>query len=80
MGIPIITNRGIGDVDEIVTNYNSGYLVNDFSNASFNSVIDKITITYPFNNAAIRNGAKDFYALEIAIERYRNVYAKIFAE
>jgi glycosyltransferase involved in cell wall biosynthesis len=79
MGIPVITNRGIGDVDEIVTKYNSGYLVNDFSEQSFNSAIDKIAAGNSFNRETIRNGAKDFYALEIAIERYHKVYTKIFS-
>ena len=77
MGIPVITNHGIGDVDEIVTKYNSGYIVNDFSDESFNSVVDKIANSNPFSKEVIRDGAKDFYSLEIAIERYRYVYMKI---
>jgi glycosyltransferase involved in cell wall biosynthesis len=80
MGIPVITNCGIGDVDEIITKYHSGYLVNDFSEMSFNSVVDEIVAGNAFSKEAIRNGARDFYALEIAIERYHNVYMKIFAE
>jgi glycosyltransferase involved in cell wall biosynthesis len=80
MGIPVITNRLIGDVDEIITKYNSGYLVNDFTEQSFNTVVDKIAAGNPFSKEAIRNGAKDFYDLGIAVERYHNVYTKIFSE
>jgi glycosyltransferase involved in cell wall biosynthesis len=80
MGIPVITNAGVGDVEEIVTKYAGGYVVKDFSDATFDSVINKILVGNSFNSETIRNGAKDFYALETAVERYRNVYAKIFAK
>jgi glycosyltransferase involved in cell wall biosynthesis len=78
MGIPVITNAGVGDVEEIVTKYKSGYVVKDFSDISFDIVINKMTESDSFDHEAIRNGAKDFYALETAVERYGNVYAKIF--
>ena len=78
MGIPVITNSGVGDVAEIVTKYNAGYIINDFSDESFNLVIDKMKEGNPFDNALIRAGAKDFYALENAVERYKKVYEKIF--
>ncbi len=78
MGIPVITNNGIGDVEKIVTAYNAGYVINEFSTTSFNSIIDKIIAGNHFDKVTIRNGAKDFYDLEIAVEKYKKVYAKIF--
>ncbi len=78
MGIPIITNKSIGDVEGIVTKYNSGYLVNDFSDTSFNKVIDKIAEGDFFDKEKIRKGAQNFYSLDMAVECYGNVYAKIF--
>ena len=77
MGIPVITNRGVGDVEEIVVKYNAGYIVNDFSEESFNKVIEKIIAGNTFDKAGIRNGAKNFYALQTAVERYKNVYHTI---
>ena len=77
MGIPVITNSGIGDVAEIVAKYNAGYVVSDFTDPTFASVIDKIIAGNPFDKMAIRHGAKDFYSLETAVERYRKVYDKI---
>ena len=77
MGIPVITNRGVGDVEEIVVKYNAGYIVNDFSEESFNKVIEKIIVGNTFDKAGIRNGAKIFYALQTAVERYKNVYHTI---
>ncbi len=80
MGIPVITNSGVGDVEEIVTKYNAGYVVNDFSESSFNKVIEKIIAGNTFDKDAIRNGAKDFYALQTAVERYKKVYHTILGK
>lgn len=78
MGIPVITNSGVGDVKEIVDKYNAGYVLNDFSEESFNRIIDKIVKDNLFDKVAIRKGAERFYSLDNAIEGYRTVYAKIF--
>ncbi len=78
MGIPIITNEGVGDVKEVVNNYNAGYVVNDFTDGSFNNVIDKMLAGNSFDSSAIRRGAVEFYSLNIAVERYHNIYGKIF--
>lgn len=77
MGIPVITNGGVGDVAEIVTKYNAGYIVNDFTERSFSNIIEKISSGNIFDKDKIRNGAREFYALETAVERYRKVYNKI---
>ena len=78
MGIPVITNSGVGDVKEIVDKYNAGYVVKDFSDESFNIVIDKMVSGNSFNRSAIRKGAEEVYSLINAVDRYRTVYAKIF--
>jgi glycosyltransferase involved in cell wall biosynthesis len=78
MGIPIITNSGVGDVKEIVEKYDSGYVVDDFSDSSLDRVIDSIAGGKQFNKELIRWGAFDFYALETAVARYSKVYAGIF--
>jgi glycosyltransferase involved in cell wall biosynthesis len=79
MGIPSITNSGVGDVAEIVATYNAGFVINDFSDESFEEVIDAIIGANTNSNATIRNGAKIYYNLAIAVERYRKVYDEIFA-
>lgn len=79
MGVPVITNGGVGDVEEIVTKYNAGYVVKDFSDQSFNNVIDKMIAGNSFDKAAIRRGAEEFYSLKGAVESYRRVYNKIFS-
>jgi glycosyltransferase involved in cell wall biosynthesis len=74
MGIPVITNIGVGDVTEIVTKYNAGYVLNHFSETSFITVINKIIAGNPFDKEKIREGAKDYYSLDTAIAKYKKVY------
>ena len=77
MGIPVITNDGVGDVEEIVTRYNSGYVLKNFSSESFHNVIEQLAEKKAFDSSAIREGAKDFYSLSKAIGLYKGVYSKI---
>ena len=76
MGIPVISNSGVGDVKEIITKYNGGFVVDDFTPASFKLVIDKIN-QVAFNKETIRKGAVEFYNLDHAIDSYVTLYKKI---
>ena len=78
MGIPVITNAGVGDVAEIVHQFEGGFVLNDFSNNSYKKVIDLIVDRKAFNKDKIRNGAQEFYSLENAIQKYLKVYQNIF--
>ncbi len=77
MGIPVITNGGVGDVQAIVEKYRSGYIVPDFSEAGFNGVISRLLSEPAPDRAAIRRGAEEVYALEQAIAAYTRLYRKM---
>lgn len=77
MGIPVITNSGVGDVAEIVGRYNAGYVIDKFTEEEYESVVKNIASGKTFNREEIRKGAFDFYALDNAIESYRQVYEVI---
>ena len=70
-------NAGVGDVKEIVTKYDAGIVIDDFSQASFDEAIHNILSHEPFDRQRIREGAREVYALNNAIERYRKVYETI---
>jgi glycosyltransferase involved in cell wall biosynthesis len=76
MGIPVITNTGVGDVEEIVKKYEGGFMVNDFTDASFNKIIDQLG-KVSFDKALIRGGALEVYTLEKAIQSYKSLYDQI---
>ena len=77
MGIPVITNSGVGDVREIVCKYNAGYVVDNFSDAAFTLVIDKLLAGNSFDAAGICKGAVEFYSLEKAVDLYEGIYREI---
>lgn len=79
MGIPVVTNSGVGDVKEIVETYHSGFVVNEFSDKEFNTVIDKMLSTTP-DKALIRNGASEIYSLEKAVCSYEDLYQRILGK
>ena len=77
MGIPVITNSGVGDVKSIVEKYKAGFVLDDFSDQTFKTLIDKMETAVPFNRAYIRKGAEDFYSLENAVALYKSGYDKV---
>ena len=79
MGIPVITNSGVGDVATIVEDYNSGIVVNDFTDESFDKAIHTLTSS-DFDKAEIRKGAFKVYALENAISLYATMYQSILED
>ncbi len=77
MGIPVITAPGIGDVDAIITKYNSGYIVKDFSDIAFAEIIERIKAGDHFDAKKIREGAIEYYSLDKALIKYSEAYKKI---
>lgn len=80
MGIPIITNAGVGDVEEITTRYNAGIVLPSLNEKEYEKAASMIAEGITFNNEQIRAGAKEYYNLETAIQKYRSVYKKILGE
>lgn len=79
MGIPVITNSGVGDVKEIVLNNYSGFVVNDLTEESFCEVINSLQNNFAFNKQKISESAKEVYSLEKAIAQYKKVYDTVLA-
>ncbi len=77
LGIPVITNAGVGDVADIVEKYQSGIVMKDLNEKEFLSAADSMSKGISFDKSAIRNGAKECYNLDRAIEKYHEMYQKI---
>lgn len=79
MGIPVICNSGVGDVEEVVTASNSGFIIHDFSRGSFEKAAEAIPALMNLEPAAIRQAVKEIYSLQNGIELYRKSYAKVLS-
>lgn len=75
MGIPVITNAGVGDVKEIVTKYEAGIVLEDFSEQAIEAAVNEIASGKKFDAANIRRGAEEFYSLDKAVQIYKDVYS-----
>ncbi len=78
MGIPVITNSGVGDVKEIVEKYKAGYILDDFSESTMQKTVDAICANNSiFNADEIRKGAIEFYSLDNTLVTYGKVYKSV---
>lgn len=77
MGVPVITNKGVGDVAEIIEKYQSGIVLEDLSKQSFEEAIASIANGISFDKAEIRKGAKEYYDLDKAVFSYQSIYKAI---
>jgi glycosyltransferase involved in cell wall biosynthesis len=76
MGIPVITNSGVGDVKEIVEKYESGFVLEELNQENYKQY-SKMLIATNFDSKKIRDGATEFYSLEKAVQKYLKVYKLI---
>ncbi len=77
MGIPLITNSGVGDVQTIVEQYHSGIVIHEFNQQQYKIAAENIASGVPYNMQQIREGAMEFYSLSAAIEKYTRIYNNI---
>jgi len=77
MGIPIITNAGIGDSDRLLTSSGCGALIQQFSDDEYKRVIKEIDVLLSLDKTKIRACSQHYFSLEKGVELYDNVYKKL---
>jgi glycosyltransferase involved in cell wall biosynthesis len=77
MGIPLITNSGVGDVEMIVEQYHSGIVIHSFDETEYAKAASAIAAGINWNTDEIRKGANEFYSLQTAVEKYNRIYNNI---
>jgi glycosyltransferase involved in cell wall biosynthesis len=80
MGIPVVTNTGVGDVAQIVETYKSGIVLNKLDEQEFFSAAEYMANDTVFDGKLIRNSAKEVYDLQSAIDKYRKIYDLILVD
>ena len=77
LGIPVITNAGVGDLADIITTSRSGLVLKDLNEKEFQVTADKIVEKKFFDKNIIRNAAMEYYDLDNAIKKYSEIYQEI---
>lgn len=77
MGIPVVCNSGVGDVDSIINETGAGTLVKDFDIASYDEAVTQICAGGFPSPEAIRAQAVERFSLSGGIEKYAGVYRRL---
>lgn len=78
MGIPVIVNSGVGDVEKIINETDSGFVMKKFDADEYNLAIDAIKELVRYDPATIRAKAKAIYSLKKGIASYKRCYEEVF--
>ena len=78
MGLPVICNAGVGDVEEIIATTQTGYCIHTFSEKEMLEAIQKILLLQnKKQNRLMAENAIHFFSLTEGISRYKGVYEKL---
>ncbi len=79
MGMPVICNSGVGDVEDIVKKADAGFVVHNFTENDFEKAICYIPYLLKKDPGEIRNAIKDLYSLSKGVELYAGCYRTILS-
>lgn len=79
MGVPVICNAGVGDIDRFVPDYNLGIMISQLDEIGFTEAVNKIDDLENIDPAHLRKTANELFSLEIGANRYYEVYQKLLA-
>lgn len=80
MGIPIICNAGVGDVDEYLSELNPNLLVNTFAETEYIRTINLILQKDQIPVTSILDLSKKYFSLQNGIEKYDSVYKHVIED
>jgi glycosyltransferase involved in cell wall biosynthesis len=73
MGVPVIANSKVGDIDLIVGKEHSGLIAHDLNEVEYNKVLKEMR-DFSVSNAEIRATGSRFYDLDLGVESYFDIY------
>lgn len=73
-GVPVIANRGVGDVAAIMAAVDGGHLLPDLSSASIDAAAEAFFGLLRADRMALRARARPMLDLDLAIDAYRAIY------
>jgi glycosyltransferase involved in cell wall biosynthesis len=76
MGLPLVTNAGVGDSESIIQDHELGVVLQDFDANSLAAAVKQL-LQSNYDKVRIRDKAKELFALDKAVEEYAKLYAKL---
>ena len=78
MGIPVIANSGVGDVEEMIKDAQAGYILHRFDKKELQKAVDAIPSLLHKDPQCIRARAEAVYSLKRGISLYLECYHSLF--
>lgn len=76
-GVPCITNSGVGDVDHIISQSNSGIILYELNRGNYEEAINLMKNNY-LNDPNIQNRCREtaikYFSLDPAVDQYNKIY------
>jgi len=78
-GLPVICNRGIGDLDDIVERERVGVLVDGFSEAAYSAAVRRLKglLGDPGLSERCRRLAETRYSVDLGVDAYHELYTEL---
>jgi glycosyltransferase involved in cell wall biosynthesis len=77
MGIPIICNSNVGDVELIMNQCNAGFCLNDLKLSSYEDIVMQLDRWNKNTPENIRENSKQFYDLKNGLNSYTSLYNEL---
>jgi glycosyltransferase involved in cell wall biosynthesis len=79
MEIPVISNSGVGDVNEIIKATGGGIVIDNFDQQNYIKAIHTLEKVQSADSKSIREKARYYYDLQKAINKYAEIYRRVLA-
>ncbi len=79
MGIPVIVNSGVGDVEQTVSDAEAGYILHGFSENELEGAINAIPQLLQKSSTAIRASSCELYSLDRGVGLYAACYHTVLS-
>lgn len=80
MGIPVISNSGVGDVKSIVEDAEAGVVLDEFNDATYHAAVEAIPGLLRKEPAAIRAKVEAMYSLDTGVQAYLFCYRRVLGQ
>jgi glycosyltransferase involved in cell wall biosynthesis len=80
MGIPVVTNAGVGDVDRILQQVRGGLLVDELSMDGYRKVVDQLDRLKTIDPYSLRQNTRTILDLSTAVDEYDHLYRRLLTD
>jgi glycosyltransferase involved in cell wall biosynthesis len=80
MGIPMICNNNVGDVEKIIKENNCGEIITSFNNENYLNAIKSIEKNANINKEQLRKASEAVFSLKIGIQDFNRIYKSILSK